>query len=152
MRGWVSKVFLPEPLHLKYAKINVCDTSRLSRSGLFQQCCIFAHCVSKRPSRQIRNDAKTRKRCVCPTLRLSHFSFLTSPCLPSNVLRLLSPVACLTSPVPHLLSCLLSPIFPAVGSVDLIEKFGRFSVLFARPRLVPTLYLHPVPNLGHPLT
>ena len=40
---------------------------RLSRSRLFQHCRVFAHCVTKMPSRRMRKDAKTKKRLRLPS-------------------------------------------------------------------------------------
>ena len=62
-------VFFALALHFKIAKFPVWDMLRLprSRSRLFQHCRVFAHCVTKMPSRRIHEDAKTRKRLRLPS-------------------------------------------------------------------------------------
>ena len=60
--GWVDfwVLYILSRLYtLKYAKFCICDMSRLLRLCLYQQSCVFAHCVTKMPSRRMREDAKT---------------------------------------------------------------------------------------------
>ena len=60
-------LFLLKLYTLKSTKIRVPDTSRLSLSRLFEDCCVFAHCVIKMSSRRMRKDAKMRKRSRLPS-------------------------------------------------------------------------------------
>ena len=60
----------------KYAKFSVRETSRLLRSRRFHQSRVFAHGVSKMPSRRTREDAKTRKRLCLPSSGLTYFKFV----------------------------------------------------------------------------
>ena len=60
-------------------KFCVCDTSRHSR--LFQLNCVFAHRVTKMPSRQMREDAKSfasAQLCINVTNQLILFVFFYS--------------------------------------------------------------------------
>ena len=80
---------------LKYVKFRVCDTSRLSRSCLFQHCRVIAHPVSKMPSRRMHKDAITFK---CLRLPSSVAHYLTNEAhYLTNVVHYLTHVAyCLT--------------------------------------------------------
>ena len=52
-------VLLLRPYTSKYAKIRVCETSRLLRLRLFEHCCVFAHRVIKIPPHRMFKNAKT---------------------------------------------------------------------------------------------